>query len=324
MRWRWRRRNLSQGLPATCRNNVQTPRTVSPAESRILLKEEELIMALSILTNTSSLTAQRNLSQTGRALSANFGRLSSGQRINNAGDDAAGLAISERMKSQIRSMSQAERNSNDGISLLQTAEGALNENSGILIRMRELGMQSANGTLGQGERDALQTEFSQLTSEIGRIANVTQFNGRNLLDGSTAAFTFQVGINTTAGQDTIDATMQTMTAGNYGAGGTDLTGLDVSTVTGATAALTALDTSISDTSTARANLGATQNRLQVTVTNLQSARENLSAANSRIRDVDVAEESAAMTRNNILSQAGMAVLSQANQLPSMALSLLRG
>ena len=281
-------------------------------------------MAISILTNTSSLNAQRNLAQTGKALSNNFGRLSSGQRINTAGDDAAGLAISERMKSQVRSMSQAERNANDGISLLQTAEGALNENSGILIRMRELGMQSANGTLGQGERDALQVEFKQLTDEIGRISDVTQFNGRNLLDGSTASFTFQVGINTTAGQDTIDATMVSMGKAAYGVGATDLTALDISSATGATAALTSLDTAIGDTSTARAGLGATQNRLQVTVTNLQSARENLSAANSRIRDVDVAEESAAMTRNNILSQAGMAVLSQANQLPSMALSLLRG
>jgi flagellin len=281
-------------------------------------------MAISILTNTSSLNAQRNLAQTGKALSNNFGRLSSGMRINNAGDDAAGLAISERMKSQVRSMSQAERNSNDGISLLQTAEGALNENSGILIRMRELGMQSANGTLGQGERDALQVEFSQLTSEIERIANVTQFNGRNLLDGSNTSFTFQVGINTTAGQDTIDATMSNMKSATYGTTGTDLTGLSIASATGATAALTALDTAINDTSTARAGLGASQNRLQVTVNNLQSARENLSAANSRIRDVDVAEESAAMTRNNILSQAGMAVLSQANQLPSMALSLLRG
>ena len=288
------------------------------------LKEEHTTMALSILTNTSSLNAQRNLANTGKALSANFSRLSSGQRINTAGDDAAGLAISERMKSQVRSMGQAERNANDGISLLQTAEGAMNENSGILIRMRELGMQSANGTLGQGERDALQTEFSQLTDEIGRIADVTQFNGRKLLDGSSASFTFQVGINTTAGQDTVDATMQNMGKATYGTGATDLTALDISSVTGATAALTQLDTAISDTSTARAGLGATQNRLQVTVTNLQSARENLTAANSRIRDVDVAEESAAMTRNNILSQAGMAVLSQANQLPSMALSLLRG
>lgn len=281
-------------------------------------------MALSILTNTASLNAQRNLAQTGHALSGNFARLSSGMRINTAGDDAAGLAISERMKSQVRSMSQAERNANDGISLLQTAEGALNENSGILIRMRELSMQSANGTLGQSERDALQVEFGQLTEEIGRISDVTQFNGQKLLDGSNASFTFQVGIGTTAGQDTIDATMQSMGNAAYGANATDITALDISSATGATAALTALDTCIDDTSTARANLGATQNRLQVTVTNLQSARENLSAANSRIRDVDVAEESAAMTRNNILSQAGMAVLSQANQLPSMALSLLRG
>jgi flagellin len=281
-------------------------------------------MAISIVTNTQSLNAQRNLAQTSKALSGNFSRLSSGMRINNAGDDAAGLAISERMKSQIRSMAQAERNSNDGISLLQTAVGAMNENSGILIRMRELGMQSANGTLGQSERDALQTEFSQLTSEINRIAQVTEFNGQNLLDGSTTTFTFQVGVGTTAGQDTVDATMSNMSAATYGATATDLTALDISSVTGASAALTALDTAIDDTSTARASLGSTQNRLQVTVTNLQSARENLSAANSRIRDVDVAEESSSMTRNNILSQAGMAVLSQANQLPSMALSLLRG
>ena len=281
-------------------------------------------MAISIVTNTQSLNAQKNLSQTSKALAGNFSRLSSGMRINNAGDDAAGLAISERMKSQIRSMGQAERNSNDGISLLQTAEGAMNENSGILIRMRELGMQSANGTLGQSERDALQTEFSQLTSEINRIAQVTEFNGQKLLDGTAPTFTFQVGVGTTAGQDTVDATMSNMSAATYGVTGTDLTQLDISSATGATAALTALDVAIDDTSTARAGLGSTQNRLQVTVTNLQSARENLSAANSRIRDVDVAEESSLMTRNNILSQAGMAVLSQANQLPSMALSLLRG
>jgi flagellin len=281
-------------------------------------------MAISIVTNTQSLNAQKNLAQTTKALSGNFSKLSSGMRINNAGDDAAGLAISERMKSQVRSMGQAERNSNDGISLLQTAEGAMNENSGILIRMRELGMQSANGTLGQSERDALQTEFSQLTSEINRIAQVTEFNGQSLLDGANATFTFQVGVGTTAGQDTVDATMSNMSAATYGAAATDLTGLDISTSTGATAALTALDTAIDDTSTARAGLGSTQNRLQVTVNNLQSAKENLSAANSRIRDVDVAEESSSMTRNNILSQAGMAVLSQANQLPSMALSLLRG
>jgi flagellin len=285
-------------------------------------------MAISILSNQASLNAQRNLTNTTRALSANFGRLSSGQRINNASDDAAGLAVSEKMKSQIRSMTQAERNSNDGISLLQTAEGALNENSGILIRMRELAMQSANGTLGTAERGAIDLEFQQMTSEIDRIAQVTQFNGAALINASSGTFTFQVGIGTTS-NDSITAAQVNMTKTLYGAGagtsaGTDLTTLSVTDVAKATTALAALDTAIADTSQARATLGSVQNRLQVTVTNLQSARENLSAANSRIRDVDVAEESAAMTRNNILSQAGTAVLAQANQLPSMALSLLRG
>jgi flagellin len=297
-------------------------------------------MALSVLSNQASLNAQRNLSQTGKALSSNFAKLSSGQRINTAGDDAAGLAISERMKAQMRSMSQAERNANDGISLLQTAEGALNENSGILIRMRELSMQSANGTLGASERTALQTEFVQLRSEINRISEVTEFNGQKLLNGDVEEFKFQVGISS-SDSDTIAATMVKMTSKEYGVDtdGTtpiDLTALSIGNgkdeegndVTGdaasAQAALETLDKAIAATSTSRATLGATQNRLQVTVSNLQSANNNLSAANSRIRDVDVAEESASMTRNNILSQAGLAVLAQANQLPSQALSLLRG
>jgi flagellin len=284
-------------------------------------------MALSILTNTASLNAQRNLASTGKALSSNFAKLSTGQRINTAGDDAAGLAISERMKSQIRSLSQAERNSNDGISLLQTAEGAMNENSGILIRMRELSMQSANGTLGSSERGALSTEFKQLTDEIDRISKVTEFNGQKLLDGTTAAVEFQVGIGNDA-NDRIKAEMVGMSKTEYGKtatdAGLDLTTLDITTAAGAQASLETLDKAIASTSSSRAQLGATQNRLQVTVSNLQSANNNLSSANSRIRDVDVAEESAAMTRNNILSQAGMAVLSQANQLPQQALSLLRG
>lgn len=301
--------------------------------------KEEITMALSILTNNASLNAQRNLSGTGRALASNFAKLSSGQRINTAGDDAAGLAISERMKSQIRSMSQAERNANDGISLLQTAEGALNENSGILIRMRELAMQSANGTLGDSERSALQTEFVQLRSEINRISEVTEFNGQKLLNGETDSFSFQVGISA-SDSDTISADMVKMTSEEYGVDEDDnainLKDLkigngkdeDDNDVTGGASdaqdALETLDKAIAATSTSRAKLGAVQNRLQVTVSNLQSANNNLSAANSRIRDVDVAEESASMTRNNILSQAGMAVLAQANQLPSMALSLLRG
>jgi flagellin len=280
-------------------------------------------MAISILTNTASLGSQKSLNRTSTALSANYAKLSSGQRINTAGDDAAGLAISEKMKSQIRSMSQAERNANDGISLLQTAEGALNENSGILTRMRELSMQSANATLGTAERASIGEEFTQLTEEINRIAEVTQFNGQNLLNGATADFSFQVGINSSE-NDTIKATMVSTKSNAYGVGATDLTALKVDTADNAKAALEKLDTAIQDTSTARASLGATQNRLQVTVSNLQSANTNLSAANSRIRDVDVAEESANMTKNNILSQAGVAVLAQANQLPSRALSLLRG
>lgn len=279
-------------------------------------------MAITISSNISSLNAQRNLGATTKALSANFGRLSSGMRINTASDDAAGLASSERMKAQISSMSQAERNSNDGISLLQTAEGAMSQDSGILIRMRDLAMQSANGTLGSGERDAAQSEFAELVSEIDRISAVTQFNGQNLLDGATnTSFTFQVGIGDTT-DDQITATMQDMTSTGLG-----VNALAIGSATGsagAVAALSAIDTAIASTSQARATLGATQNRLQVTVTNLQSARENLSAANSRIRDVDVAEESASMTRNNILAQAGVAVLAQANQLPAQALQLLRG
>jgi flagellin len=279
-------------------------------------------MALSIKTNVESLGAQRNLSQTQKTLAANFGRLSSGLRINTAADDAAGLAISERLKSQIRSLGQAERNANDGISLLQTAEGAMNENSGLLIRMRELAMQATTDTVGTAEKALLQTEFSELRSEIGRIANVTQFNGVNLLDGTQSQFNFQVGIGTTA-SDTISASMVTLASSAYGASASDLNSLSIAAGSSASAALTTLDTAIADTSRSRSTLGSVQNRLQVTVSNLQSARENLTAANSRIRDVDVAEESSALTRNNILLQAGVAVLSQANLAPQAALSLLR-
>jgi len=278
-------------------------------------------MAISLLTNNSSLEAQRNLSKTSAALSENFNKLSSGMRINNAGDDAAGLAISERMKAQIRSMSQAERNSNDGISLLQTAESAMNENSGILIRMRELAMQSANGTLSSSDRSALSVEFKQLTSEIDRIAAVTQFNGATLFNATSTSFSFQVGVGTTS-NDSIAVTLSGLTSTSYGASAATLANLTITSQTSAQAALSTLDAAIADTSSARANLGAIQNRLTVTVNNLKSANTNLAAANSRIRDVDVAEESAAMTRNNVLSQAGISVLSQANQLPSMALKLL--
>ncbi|MEM1416066.1 MAG: flagellin [Myxococcota bacterium] len=280
---------------------------------------------ISVQTNVSSINAQRNLSKTKLMLDSSMGRLSSGLRINRAGDDAAGLAISEGLKSQIRSLSQAERNANDGISLLQTAEAAMNEISGILIRMRELSMQSATDTLADRERGFLQQEFDQLQQEINRIAQVTEFNGKKLLDGTATGLDFQIGINnTTADRLTanIDA-MSTSTLGGSGSGGT-VAAQTISSQSGAQATLSVLDEAISDVSSERADLGALQNRMAVTITNLQSARENLSAANSRIRDTDVAAESAALTRANILMQAGTTVLGQANQTPTIALSLLGG
>lgn len=287
------------------------------------LTEEERTM-ISVQTNLSSINAQRHLSGTKLALDGSMMKLSSGLRINRAGDDAAGLAISENLKGQIRSLSQAERNANDGISLLQTAEGSMNEVSGILIRMRELAMQSATDTLGDRERTFLQQEFGQLMTEIDRIASVTEFNGRNLLDGTATGLDFQVGINNATG-DRITANLDAMNSGTLGTStGPALSTLDISSKAGAQAALGVIDTSISDVSSERADIGALENRLQVTIKNLQSARESLSAANSRIRDTDLASETANMTRANILMQAGVTVLGQANQSPSIALSLLGG
>jgi flagellin len=242
-------------------------------------------------------------------------------RINGASDDAAGLAISEKLKSQTRSIAQAERNANDAVSMLQTAEGAMNETSGLLIRMRELSVQSANDTVGSTERSFIQSELSDLRDEVNRIAEVTEFNGTKLIDGTASSVTFQVGIQNTS-NDQISVAINDMHATALGAGTTDLDGLDISTITGAQTALDVLDAAITDVSAGRAEIGAVQNRLQVTIANLGTARENLSAANSRIRDVDVASESAELTKNNILMQAGVSVLAQANQQPSLALSLL--
>ncbi len=277
-------------------------------------------MSLSIFSNVPSLDAQRHLSATQRALSSNLGRLSSGLRINAAGD-AAGIAISEKLRSQIRSMAQAERNSNDGVSLLQTAEGAMNEVSGMLTRMRELAVQSSNATVGSTERGFIQQEYTALRDEITRIANVTEFNGTKLTDGSATALRFQVGISNSA-NDAITVAIADMRATALGSTSFIQT-QTLATVTGAQTALGVIDAAISDVSAARATIGSVENRLQVTVANLASSRENLSAADSRIRDVDVAEETAAMTRHNILLQAGVSVLAQANQLPSLALQLLR-
>ena len=289
-------------------------------------------MALSINTNVSSINAQRNLAASQLSLNKSLQRLSSGMRINTAADDTAGLAISENFRGQIRSMNQASRNANDGVSLLQTAEGALNETSSILVRMRELAQQAATGTVGSTERGYVQNEIDKLAQEIDRISKTTEFNGIQLLDGniSTGGATkmdFQIGTRTTA-NDQIGIEISSVDAHNIGVGTSKSFGaspdIDVKTsqIT-ARNALDSIDRAIASVSMIRGDIGATQNRLQSTINNLQVAVENASAAESRIRDTDIAAETANMTRNNILTQAGTAILAQANQAPQAALSLLR-
>jgi flagellin len=277
-------------------------------------------MALTINTNVASLNAQRNLSITQGQLNKSLERLSSGLRINKAGDDAAGLAISENMRGLIRSMNQSVRNANDGVSLIQTAEGSLNETSAILTRMRELASQSATGTVGSTERGYIQDEFSKLTAEIDRIADATEFNGTKLLDGSQSGsgLSFQIGARNNSSNDRI-----TMTVNSAKSSAIGLSGASLANQTSAQSALDSIDTAIKTVSSLRGGLGAVQNRLQSTINNLQVAIENTSAAESRIRDVDVAAESASMTRAQILTQAGTSILAQANQSPQAALSLLR-
>jgi flagellin len=279
---------------------------------------------ISVLTNVASLNAQRNLSETQKALSASIGRLSSGMRINSASDDAAGLGISENLKANIRSLAQAQRNSNDGISMGQVAEGGMNQMQGIVSRMRELSVQSANQTLGSTERGYIQTEFTQLGQEIDRISNVTDFAGQKLLDGSASAgLSLQVGINNTA-NDRLTFKVTKLATTTLGSTSLHVGSASLSTATNAQKAIAVFDKAITQLSTARASIGASQNRLQVTVSNLAVAQENLSAAQSRISDVDVANETASLSKAQILSQAGLAVLAQANQMPQSALSLLRG
>ncbi len=281
-------------------------------------------MGISIVTNLPSLLAQRNLAATQNNLQNNIGRLSSGLRINRAADDAAGLGISENLKADIRSIVQARRNANDAISLTQVAEGAMNELQGMVVRMRELAMQSANGTLGPTERGYIQTEFLQLQEEINRISATTEFNGQLLMDGSASAgLTMQVGIHN-SNNDRLAMSITRLTTSTIGGSGLHIASATLSTAVGAQAALDVFDIAIEELSNSRSNLGALQNRIQITITNLSVAHENLSAANSRIRDVDVAEESGMLTKNQILSQAGVAILGQANQLPSAALSLIGG
>jgi flagellin len=271
-------------------------------------------MGLRVNTNTFSIGAQRNLSNVSTRLGGNFARLSSGLRIATAADDAAGLGISERMRAQVRSLQQASRNAGDGISLVQTTEGALNELNANLVRMRELAVQASNGTLNSGDRAVIQEEFAALIEEIDRVAQQTTFNGVNILDGSTTSLSIQVG---TESGETIDLTLEDMQSAALG-----LSGADISDVSGAQAALDDIDAAIDDVSTLRGNLGADQNRIASTVRSIAIAAENLSAAESRIRDVDIAAETADLTRNSIMQQAAASVLAQANVQPQLALSLL--
>jgi flagellin len=275
-------------------------------------------MGLRIQTNIASLNAQRNLSRATRDLSDSYRRLSTGLRVSSAADDAAGLAISERLRAQIRSISQAERNANDGISLVQTAEGALAEVDNILIRMRELAIQAANGTVSNRDKDTLNEEFQAIKSEIDRIAQATKFSELNLLDGSSSVVTLQIGPSTTAGVDTFDITFNSTRASQL-----NLTSLDIGSGQNAASVITAIDTAINSVVGLRGSLGATQNRLTSTIAQLQVDQENLSAAESRIRDLDVAHETANLTRASILQQAAISILQQANIQPQAALSLLQ-
>jgi len=272
-------------------------------------------MGLRVNTNIAAMTARRNLAAVTSRLQGNYSRLSSGLRIATAADDAAGLGISERMRAQIRSYDAAGRNAQDGISLLQTAEGALQEVSNNLTRMRELAVQASSGTLTAVDRATLDTEFQELLGEIDSIAGQTSFNGINLLNGSTTTLAIQVGINPgqTIGVDLGNGTSSTVLGIN---------GSSVSTAASAGTAISALDAAIDTTTTMRGSLGAVQNRMTSTIASIANARENLAAAESRIRDVDVALETADLSRNSILQQAAIAVLAQANVRPSLALKLL--
>ena len=276
-------------------------------------------MGLRVNTNIASMNAQRSLSHTTLRLQASYRRLSTGLRISSAADDAAGLAISERFRAQIRSTNQAVRNAEDGSSLTQTGEGALNEVSSVLSRLRELSVQSANATVSSKDRDTLNQEFTDLLNEIDRIAKSTAFNGVYLLDGSASTLSFQVGTGTTPGVDTISVPTANVLSSTLG-----LSTLSIGSTGAPTTAILKIDDAINAVSGIRGSFGAVQNRLSTTVANLRIQSENLSAAESRIRDVDVAEETAELTRNSILQQTAISILAQANVQPQSALQLLQG
>lgn len=276
-------------------------------------------MGLRISTNVASLNAQKNLVGTNRAMATSMERLSSGYRINKASDDAAGLAISENLKGLIRGFRQANRNANDGISLVQVAEGSLNEVSSMMIRLRELGVQAASDTIGDTERKFLDVEYQQLKSEVQRITDSTNFNGYDLLNGTGGIIDIQVGVHNDNFKDRISFNAA---AANSSLEALGLVAETISTKEAAQVSLNRVDDALTSVNAIRANFGALQNRLVSTSENLLVSDENYSAANSRIRDADIAAETAEMTRNNILLQAGISVLGQANNAQQMALKLL--
>jgi len=277
-------------------------------------------MALRINTNVSSVFAQKFVNRTSQRLQSSMEHLSSGLRITKAADDAAGLAVSEKMRSQIRSLRMASRNTSDGISMVQTAEGGLNETTNMLSRMRELAVEASSAVLQATERAYLATEFTALQNEMERIADSTEFNGLNLSDGSTASVDVQVGIFNVAAQDRIAVTLQdaqTLTLG------VDTLAAGLSTAVTAQAAIGLIDTALDSVNDSRADYGAIQNRLSSAMRNLENYTENLVEAESRIRDVDFAAETAELSRNQIFQQAGISILAQANSSNQVALSLLQ-
>lgn len=276
-------------------------------------------MGLRIATNVSSLAAQRSLAGSSREMNKSMAQLSSGSRITKSADDAAGLSISEGLKSHIRGYQQAGRNASDGISMVQTAEGGLGEISNILTRVRELGVQAASDTIGDEERAFIDKEVQQLKAETERIARSTRFGSTALLDGSGGTFDFQVDINNDDFNDRIsfDSTQQNSTVSSLGVDGLDFTSKE-----GAKEALDIIDTAQKQVNGYRANLGAIQNRLISTTDMINVSIENLSAANSRVRDTDVAASTAELSKNQILQNASVSVLSQANQVPNMAMKLI--
>ena len=281
-------------------------------------------MGFSIRSNPMSLNTQKTLRNSQKMMNRSLERLSSGFRINKAADDAAGLAISENFRAQIKSFNQARRNANDGISMLQVAEGALNEVSNMLTRMRELSVQASNDTLISRDRTFLNSEYSALKAEIDRITEVTEFNGTFLINGaiSSSGLDFQIGIEATT-NDRLTVTLADVGTSSIGSSGTSaVTNTSILVKSSARNSLDVIDAAINDVAQQRSNIGAHQNRLNSTIINLANSAENITAANSRIRDVDVAEESADMTRNQILVQAGSSMLAQANQAPQAAMQLL--